>query len=86
MSYTPPQVTCININFLTDEVRPRMLQNPPKFQQICLVGGLPNEVLDIIMRSATLDQARLFSATCQRLREVARPYIFIVGFTLNPFY
>jgi hypothetical protein len=51
----------------------------PKFQQKCLTS-LPVEVLEIIMAHASMDQARLLSATCQFLRKVGLRFIFGVRY------
>jgi hypothetical protein len=66
---------------LTETVLSVIAKNPtPKIQKICLTDGLPTEILQIIMGYATLDQARLLSATSKYMRQLGLRYIFGVRF------
>ncbi|KAF9061552.1 hypothetical protein BDP27DRAFT_1452203 [Rhodocollybia butyracea] len=50
-------------------------QDGPKIQKLCLLD-LPTEVLDLILSVASLENARLLSATSKRLYRLGRPYTF----------
>ncbi|KAF8999439.1 hypothetical protein BDQ17DRAFT_1361021 [Cyathus striatus] len=59
------------------DVLDQLSRNPlPKIQSICLLD-LPTEILDIIFKFATIQQARLLSSVCHKLREIGKLYIFI---------
>ncbi|KAF9069629.1 hypothetical protein BDP27DRAFT_1402480 [Rhodocollybia butyracea] len=47
----------------------------PKIQKLCLLD-LPTEVLDLILSVASLEYARLLSATNKRLYQLGHPYTF----------
>ncbi|PBK69014.1 hypothetical protein ARMSODRAFT_957325 [Armillaria solidipes] len=46
------------------------------FQKLCLMD-LPEELLDLVFRECDIQDARALSATCQRLKKIAVPYIYV---------
>ncbi|KAK0188447.1 hypothetical protein F5146DRAFT_1055262 [Armillaria mellea] len=53
------------------------------FQELCLMD-LPEELLDLVFREYDIQDARTLSATCQRLKKIAIPYIYtarLLGFS-----
>ncbi|KIK52432.1 hypothetical protein GYMLUDRAFT_251255 [Collybiopsis luxurians FD-317 M1] len=57
------------------EVLDLLSHSKPKIQQLCLTD-LPSEILDFIMSIASMDKARLLSATCKQLYQIGLPYLF----------
>ncbi|KAG7451967.1 uncharacterized protein BT62DRAFT_1031457 [Guyanagaster necrorhizus] len=48
----------------------------PKFQRRHLLH-LPDELLDLIMKNASLENTRIISSTCKSLRVISQRYIFV---------
>ncbi|TFK45096.1 hypothetical protein BDQ12DRAFT_731054 [Crucibulum laeve] len=62
-------------NHMDDMLEYVTTDQQPRLQSLCLTD-FPPEILDHIFRHATIDQARLLSATCHQLNEIGKRYIY----------
>ncbi|KAF9066977.1 hypothetical protein BDP27DRAFT_1449410 [Rhodocollybia butyracea] len=68
----------------TEHIRQLFVLHPdgPKIQKLCLLD-LPTELLDLILAAASLENARLLSATNKRLYQLGHSYAFQARLSLG---